>query len=75
MIYFFLYFPIYGNEHFTILSSLAKIDKKLLDSTDSPLTQALLCGILSFNTSDNTKIINSEIDYALSTKRFDGLLL
>ena len=36
--HFFLYCPLYCNERCTLLGSLAKIDQKLLDSTDSSLT-------------------------------------
>ena len=74
-IHFFLHCPLYSNECCTFLNSLSKIDHKLLDSTDTSLTQILLFGNSSFTTNDNTKIINLTIDFVLSTKRFDGPLL
>ena len=74
-IHFFLHCPLYSNERCTLLSSLSKIDHKLLHSIDTSLTQILLFGNSSFNTNDNTKIINLTIDFVLSTKRFDGPLL
>ena len=70
VIHFFLHYPLYGNERCTLISNLAKIDKKLLNSMDSPLTQALLFSNSSFNTSGNTKVITSKVDYVISTKRF-----
>ena len=74
-IHFFLYCPLYSNERCTLRNSLSKTDHKLLDSTDTSLTQILLFGNSSFTTNDNTKIINLTIDFVLSTKRFDGPLL
>ena len=74
-IHFFLHCALYSNERCTLLNSLSKIDHKLLDSTDTSLTQILLFGNSSFTTKDNTEIINLTIDFVLSTKRFDGPLL
>ena len=74
-IHFFLHSPLYSNERCTLLNSLSKVDHKLLDSTDTSLTQILLFGNSSFTTNDNTKIINLTIDFVLSTKRFDEPLL
>ena len=66
---------IYSNERCRLLNSLSKIDYKLLDSTDTSLTQILLFGNSSFTTNNNTRIINLTIDFVLLTKRFDGPLL
>ena len=73
-IHFFLHCLLYSNERCTLLKSLSNIDHKLLDSTDTSLTQILLFGNSSFTTNDNTKIINLTIDFVLSTKRFNGPL-
>ena len=66
---------IYSNERCTLLNSLSKTDYKLLDSTDTSLTQILLFGNSTFTTNNNTRIINLTIDFVLLTKRFDGPLL
>ena len=50
----------------TLLNSVSKIDHKLLNITDSSLTQTLLFGNLFFTTNDNTKTINLTIDFFLS---------
>ena len=71
-IHFFLHCPLYSNERCTLLNSLSKIDHKLLDSTNTSLTQILLFGNSSFTTNDNTKITNLIVDFVLSTKRLDG---
>ena len=74
-IYFFLHCPLYSNERCILLNSLSKIGHKLLDSTDTSLSQILLFENASCTTNDNTKIINLTIDFILSTKRFDRPLL
>ena len=73
-IHFFLHCPLYSNERCTLLNSVSKTENKLLDSTDTSLTQILLFGNSSFTTNDNTKIINLTINFVQSTKRFDGPL-
>ena len=51
----------------TLLSTLNKIDCKILESTDSYLTQT----ILHFDTKANTLVLNATIDSILSTERFE----
>ena len=74
-IHFFLHCPLYSNERLTLLSSLVNIDHTLLDNTNFSFTQILLFDNTTFNTKENTKIINLIIDFVLSTNRFDELLL
>ena len=38
------------------------------------MTQTLLFGNMSLNSSDNSKILNATIDFIVSTKRFDEKL-
>ena len=67
--HFLLHCPTFNDERYTLLSTLHKIDYKLLELTNSSLSQTLLHG----NTSDkekNTLIPNSTIEYILSTCRF-----
>ena len=47
----------------------------MLESVDSYLAQILLYGCTSFDTETNTLVLNSTIDYILSTKRFKESLL
>ena len=68
---FFLYYPFFINERRTLLSIICSLDSKLLDYTDYDLTQSLLFGNTSQICSNNFKIINTSIDYILSSKRFD----
>ena len=68
---FFLHCPFFVNERRTLLSTIRSFHGKLLDSTDYDLTQTLLFGNTSQNSSNNFKIINASIHYILPSKRFD----
>ena len=68
--HFFLHCPFFINESRTLLSTIRSLDIKLLDCTDDDLTQTLLSGNISQIFSNSFKIINTSIDYILSSKRF-----
>ena len=55
-------------------STIRNIDCKLLEITDSSLTQMLLLGSPSFDIIINSLILNATIDFILSTKRFEEAL-
>ena len=69
--HFLLHCPQFVNERRTLLSTIGNINYKLLENTDSNLTQTLLFGNTSFDITDNTKILNATINFILLTKRFD----
>ena len=69
--HFFLHCPFFISERRTVLSTIRRLDSKLLDFTDYDLTQTLLFGNTSWTSSNNFKIISASIDYILSSKRFD----
>ena len=56
------------------LSTIKNIDCKLLEITDSSLTQMLLYGNPSFDIITNLLILNATFDLILSTKRFEDAL-
>ena len=72
--HFLLHCPIFDDKRHTFLSTLNNIDSKMLESTDSYLTQTLLFGCTSFDSETNTLVLNSAIDYILSTERFEEAL-
>ena len=72
--HFLLHCPIYNNERSSLLSTIRNIDCKLLENTDSLLTQALLYGNPSLDINTNSLILNAAIDFILSTKRFEEAL-
>ena len=69
--YFLLHCPIFHGKRHTLLSTLDNIDSKILESNDSYLTQTLLFGSTSFDSETNTLVLNTAIDYILSTERFE----
>ena len=76
--HFLLHCPIYNNDRSsllsTILSTIWNIDCKLLEITDSSLTQTLLYGNPSFDIITNSLILNATIDFILPTKRLEKAL-
>ena len=46
----------------------------IIGGSDPRISETLLFGISSFNDAKNASILNTTIDYILSTKRFDVLL-
>ena len=69
--HFLLHCPQFVNERRTLLSNVGNINYKLLENTDSNLTQTLLFGNTSFDITDNTKTLDATINFILLTKRFD----
>ena len=56
------------------VTNIRNLGCKLLDCIDYNLTQTLLFGSPSQTSSNNFKIINTSIDYLLSSKRFGEAL-
>ena len=72
--HFLLHCPIYNNDRSSFLCTIRNIDCKLLEMTDSSLTQTLLYVNPSFDVITNSLILNATIDFILSTKRFEETL-
>ena len=72
--HFFLHCLFFINERCTLLSTIHRLDSKLLDCTDYDLTQKLLFGNTSQISSNNFKIIYTSIDYILLSETFDKAL-
>ena len=51
--------------------SSATFEASIKSGSDPRISETLLFGICSFNDTKNTSILNTTIDYTLSTKRFD----
>ena len=73
--HFLLHCPTFNDERYTLLSTSNKIDCKLLDLIKSSLSQTLLYGNTLFYKDKNTLILNSTIEYILSTERFEEPLI
>ena len=63
-----------GLETASVLNNIRSINENVLSGSDPKFSDTLLFGISSFNDTKNTSILNTTIDYILSTKRFDVLL-
>ena len=59
----------------TFLSKIKSINWIVLEFSDAVVTKILLFGDNALGDSSNTLILNSKIDYILSTKRFDDSIL
>ena len=68
--HFLLHCPKFVNERRILLSTIGNINYKLLENTDSNLTQTLLFGNTLFDITDNNKILNAIINFILLTIRF-----
>ena len=73
--HFLLHCPSFNDERYTLLSTMNKIDCKLLELTKFSLSQTLLYGNTLFDKEKNTLILNATIEYILSTERFEELLI
>ena len=73
--HFLLHYPSFKGEQYILLSTLNKIDCKLLELTKSSLSQTLLYGNTLFDKEKNTLIFNATLEYILSTERFEEPLI
>ena len=64
----------FSDEKSIFLNNIRSIDKNVLSGSDSRISETFLFGLSSFNDTKNTSILNTTIDYVLSSKRFDVLL-
>ena len=67
--------PLFDDKIITFLSTLNKIDCKVIETNESYLIERLLFGNSLFDLKKNSLILNATIDYILSTERFKELLL
>ena len=72
--HFFLHCPEYFEEWQTLFDNIQSIDKMLLSQNESSLTPLLLYGDPKRNFSIYALILNSAIEFILSSGRFNGPL-
>ena len=70
-LHYLLHCPIFSDERLIFFNNIRSIDENVLSGSDPKISDTLLFGISSFNDTKNTSILNTTIDYILSTKRFD----
>ena len=69
--HYLLYCPTHTNERMTLLNKIKSINCSILEFSDAAVTKILVFGDNTVRNFSNTLILNSTIDYILSTKRFD----
>ena len=72
--HFFLHCPEYCEARETLFDNIQCIGQMLLSQNESSLTHLLLYGDSKRNSNVNGFILSSEIDFILSSERFNGLL-
>ena len=59
----------------TLLNKIKSINCSILESRDAAVTKVLLFGDNSFSDSSSTLILNSTIEYIISTQKIEGSIL
>ena len=73
--HYLLDLPTYTNERITLLNKIKSINCSILEFIDAVVTTILSFVDNTLSDSFNTLILNSTIDYIISTKRFDDFIL
>ena len=73
-VHYLLHCPFFSDERSILFNTIRSINENDLSGSDSRISETLLFGISSFNDTKNTSILNTTIDYILSTKRLMSLL-
>ena len=69
-VHYLLHCPIFSDERSIFFNNFRSIDENVLSGSDSRISETVLFGISSFNNTKNTSVINTTIDYILSTEKF-----
>ena len=67
--------PIFDVERNTFLNNIRQIASSILNLNHSQITHVLLYGDSSLKNETNTEILNSTMNYIVSTKRFESSIL
>ena len=73
--YYLLHCPTYTNERLTPMNKIRSINCSILESSDAAVTKILLFGDNTLSNSSNNFILNSTIEYMISTQKFEGSIL
>ena len=74
-IHFFLHCSNYSNQRKTLFEKISNIKRSLLNQNDSIIVETLLFGSTGLNDEENACIIESTIEYIITTERFITPLL
>ena len=74
-IHFFLHCSNYSNQRKTLFEKISSIKRSLLNQNDSIIVETLLFGSTGLNDKENACVIESAIEYIITTERFITPLL
>ena len=74
-IHFFLHCSNYSNQRKTLFEKISSIKRSLLNQNDSIIVETILFGLTGLNDEENACIIESTIEYIITTERFITPLL
>ena len=69
--HYLLHCPLFSDERLILINNIRNIDNNIVNLSDSRFSEVLLFGNSSFNNSKNTFILNTTIEYIVSSKRFE----
>ena len=69
--HYLLHCPLFSDERLILINNIWNIGSNILNLNDSRFSEVLLFGNSSFSNSKNTFIINTTIEYIVSSKRFE----
>ena len=69
--HYLLHCSLFSDERLILINNIRNINSDILNLNDSKFSEVLLFGNSSFNNSKNTFIINTTIEYIVSSKRFE----
>ena len=67
--HYLLHCPLFSDERLILINNIRNIDNNILNLNDSRFSEVLLFGNSSFNNTKNTSILNTTIEYIVSSKR------
>ena len=73
--HYLLHCPSFINGRTLFLNDISRITKDALSSCEATFVKLFLYGHDSFESATNTLILNTSVEYILSSRRFDGPLL
>ena len=69
--HYLLHCPLFSDERLILINNIWNMDNNILNLNDSRFSEVLLFGNSSFNNTKNTFILNTTIEYIVSSKRFE----
>ena len=74
-VHYLLHCLIFSDERSVFLNNIWNINENVLNGSESRISDSILFCISSFNDTKNISILNTTIDYILSSKRLDPLTI